>query len=44
MVAGLALTIPYVGILGRIFAEQLRDVPEQPIRALLQMEPIIPKL
>lgn len=35
MVAVLALTIPYVGILGRIFAEQLRDVPQQPIRLLL---------
>ena len=35
LVAVFALTIPYVGILGRIFAEQLRDVPEQPIRALL---------
>ena len=35
MVAVLALTIPYVGILGRIYAEQLRDVPDQPIKALL---------
>lgn len=30
----LALGIPYGGILGRIFAETLADVPEQPLRAL----------
>ena len=35
IVAVLALTIPYVGILGRIFAEQLQDVPEQPLKILL---------
>ena len=30
----LALAIPYAGILGRIYAEILNDVPEQPIRSL----------
>lgn len=30
----LALAIPYGGILGRIFADMLTDVPEQPITAL----------
>ncbi|MFP7298057.1 PhnE/PtxC family ABC transporter permease [Neobacillus niacini] len=30
----LALAIPYGGILGRIFADMLNDVPEQPIIAL----------
>jgi phosphonate transport system permease protein len=30
----LALAIPYGGILGRIFADMLNDVPEQPITAL----------
>jgi phosphonate transport system permease protein len=30
----LALAIPYGGILGRIFADMLNDVPEQPILAL----------
>lgn len=30
----LALAIPYAGILGRIYAEILVDVPEQPLRAL----------
>ncbi len=30
----LALAIPYGGILGRIFADMLNDVPEQPIFAL----------
>lgn len=34
MAAVLALAIPYGGILGRIFAELLNDVPEQPLRAL----------
>lgn len=29
-----ALAIPYGGILGRIFADMLTDVPEQPIKAL----------
>lgn len=29
-----ALAIPYGGILGRIFADMLEDVPEEPIRAL----------
>lgn len=29
-----ALAIPYGGILGRIFAEMLNDVPEEPIKAL----------
>lgn len=30
----LALAIPYGGILGRIFADMLTDVPEEPIKAL----------
>ncbi len=30
----LALAIPYAGILGRIYAEILNDVPEQPLRSL----------
>ena len=30
----LALGIPYGGILGRIFADMLNDVPEEPIKAL----------
>jgi phosphonate transport system permease protein len=34
MTAVLALAIPYGGILGRIFAELLNDVPEEPLRAL----------
>jgi phosphonate transport system permease protein len=34
MAAVLALGIPYGGILGRIFAELLQDVPEAPLRAL----------
>ena len=34
MVAVLALGIPYGGILGRIYAELLQDVPEGPLRAL----------
>jgi phosphonate transport system permease protein len=29
-----ALAIPYGGILGRIFADMINDVPEEPIRAL----------
>ena len=29
-----ALAIPYAGILGRIYADQLNDVPEPPLRAL----------
>ena len=29
-----ALAIPYAGILGRIYADQLTDVPEPPLRAL----------
>ena len=32
--ATLALAIPYAGILGRIYAEILNDVPEQPLRSL----------
>ena len=32
--AVLALAIPYGGILGRIFADMLNDVPEEPIQAL----------
>lgn len=32
--AVLALAIPYGGILGRIFADILNDVPEEPLRAL----------
>ena len=34
MAAVLALGIPYGGILGRIYADILNDVPEQPLRAL----------
>lgn len=34
MAAVLALGIPYGGILGRIYAELLQDVPEAPLRAL----------
>ena len=34
MAAVLALAIPYGGILGRIFADILNDVPEEPLRAL----------
>ena len=30
----LAFGIPYGGILGRIFADMLNDVPEEPIKAL----------
>jgi hypothetical protein len=30
----LALAIPYAGILGRMYAERLNDVPEAPVRAL----------
>lgn len=30
----LALALPYAGILGRIFAEKLNDVPEAPLNAL----------
>ncbi|MCM2532572.1 ABC transporter permease subunit [Neobacillus pocheonensis] len=30
----LAIAIPYGGILGRIFADMLNDVPEQPVKAL----------
>ena len=30
----LAIAIPYGGILGRIYAERLNDVPEEPLRAL----------
>lgn len=30
----LALAIPYGGILGRIFADMLTDIPEEPIKAL----------
>ena len=29
-----ALAIPYGGILGRIFADMLNDVPEEPIQCL----------
>ena len=32
--AVLALAIPYGGILGRIFADMLNDVPDEPIQAL----------
>lgn len=32
--AVLALGIPYGGILGRIFADMLNDIPEEPIKAL----------
>ncbi len=34
LVAVLALGIPYGGILGRIYADLLKDVPEAPLRAL----------
>jgi phosphonate transport system permease protein len=34
MAAVFALGIPYGGILGRIYAELLQDVPEGPLRAL----------
>ena len=34
MAAVLALGIPYGGILGRIYAELLQDVPEAPLQAL----------
>ncbi len=34
MAAIIALGVPYGGILGRIFAETLADVPEEPLRAL----------
>ena len=34
MAAVLALAIPYAGILGRIYAEVLNDVPEAPLQAL----------
>ncbi len=34
MAAILALAIPYSGILGRIYAEILQDVPDEPLRAL----------
>ena len=34
MAAILALAIPYSGILGRIYAEILQDVPEEPLRSL----------
>ena len=34
MAAVLALAVPYGGILGRIFADILSDVPEEPLRAL----------
>ncbi len=30
----LALAIPYAGVLGRIYAELLQDVPERPVQAL----------
>jgi phosphonate transport system permease protein len=30
----LALALPYAGILGRVFADALIDVPEEPLRAL----------
>jgi len=30
----LALALPYAGILGRVFADVLMDVPEEPLRAL----------
>ena len=32
--AVLALALPYAGILGRIYADLLNDVPEEPLRAL----------
>ena len=34
LAAILAFAIPYGGILGRIFADMLNDVPEEPIKAL----------
>lgn len=34
MAAILAMAIPYAGILGRIYAEQLQDVPAEPVAAL----------
>ena len=34
MAAVLALAIPYGGILGRIYADILNDVPQEPLRAL----------
>ncbi len=34
LTAILALSLPYAGILGRIYAELLNDVPESPLRAL----------
>jgi phosphonate transport system permease protein len=30
----MALAVPYAGILGRVFADVLEDVPEEPLRAL----------
>lgn len=34
-IAGIfALAIPYAGILGRIYSDMIRDVPEEPLRAL----------
>ena len=32
--AVLALALPYAGILGRIYADLLNDVPDEPLRAL----------
>ena len=34
MAAVLALALPYAGILGRLYADFLNDVPENPLRAL----------
>ena len=34
MAAIIALALPYAGILGRIYAELLQDVPQQPLQAL----------
>ena len=34
MTAVLALALPYAGILGRIFADMLNNVPDEPLRAL----------
>ncbi len=34
LTAILALSLPYAGILGRIYAELLNDIPESPLRAL----------
>ena len=34
MAAIIALGLPYGGILGRIYADQLQDVPQEPLRAL----------